>query len=155
MTGAIPSGNSVAIYDLMILYQLTEDEEYRRLAERGLQATLPMASRVPSAHSFLAMAADLLKASAPEVVISDGGDRELAQRMLRSLNSGYLPDMALLYRKVGADDRCHELPHLDLKGTRPGLVTVHICQGKTCLAPIISLEDLEEWLRRSARSSGV
>ncbi len=151
--GAMPSGNSVAIYDLMILYQLTEDEDYRRLAERGLQATLPMASRVPSAHSFLAMAADLLKASAPEVVISDGGDRELAQRMLRSLNSGYLPDMALLYRKVGADDRCHELPHLDLKGTGPGLVTVHICQGNSCLAPINSWEDLEKWIKRSARSS--
>jgi uncharacterized protein YyaL (SSP411 family) len=98
------------------------------------------------------MAADLFKAPAPEVVISDGGDRELAQRMLRSINSRYLPDMALLYRKVDADHRCHELPHLDLKGTGNGLVTVHICQDSTCLAPITSLEDLEGWLERSARS---
>jgi len=85
-------------------------------------------------------------------VISDGGDWGLAQRMLRSINSSYLPDMALLYRKVGADDRFNELPHLDLKGTGHGLVTVHICQGRTCLAPITSLEDLEGWLKRSDRS---
>ncbi len=144
--GAVPAGNSIAIYVLAMLYQITEDEGYRQRANEALKASMPHALRVPSAHAFLGMAADLLRSPPAMMVVNDGGDDELARAMMKAIDSTYLPDAAVIILRPGAEASCNELPHLKNKISEKGKVTVHICQGDRCLPPITTVEALSAWL---------
>ena len=144
--GAVPAGNSIATYVLAMLYQITEDEKYRQRANAALKASIPHALRVPSAHAFLGMAADLLRSSPATVVVNDGGDDALARAMTKAIDSTYLPDTVVIIRRPGAEASCKELPHLNNKGSERGKVTVHICEGDRCLPPITTVEALSTWL---------
>ncbi len=144
--GAVPAGNSIATYVLAMLYQITEDEKYRQRANAALKASIPHALRVPSAHAFLGMAADLLRSPPATVVVNDGGDDALARAMTKAIDSTYLPDTVVIIRRPGAEASCKELPHLNNKGSERGKVTVHICEGDRCLPPITTVEALSAWL---------
>jgi len=144
--GAIPAGNSIATYVLAMLYQITDDEQYRHRAIAALEASMPHALRVPSAHAFLGMAADVLRSPPATVVVNDGGDDGLARVMKRAIDSAYLPDVVVIMRRPGAEASCKELPHLKTKGSEKGKVTVHICEGDRCLPPMTSIEALIAWL---------
>ncbi len=144
--GAVPAGNSIATYVLAMLYQITEDEQYRQRANAALEASMPHALRVPSAHAFLGMAADILRSPPATVVVNDGGDDGLARTMKKAIDSTYLPDSAVIMRRPGAEASCKELPHLKNKGSEKGKVTVHICEGDRCLPPITTAEALSAWL---------
>ncbi len=118
--GAIPAGNSIATYVLAMLYQITDDEQYRHRAIAALEASMPHALRVPSAHAFLGMAADILRSPPATVVVNDGGDDGLARVMKRAIDSAYLPDAVVIMRRPGAEASCKELPHLKTKGSEKG-----------------------------------
>lgn len=63
--GAIPSGNSVMAYNFVRLYQLTEEEKYRELAEKQIAFLSEQAADSPFAHSLFLLS-KLLYENPPE-----------------------------------------------------------------------------------------
>ncbi|MDE7229994.1 MAG: thioredoxin domain-containing protein [Oscillospiraceae bacterium] len=59
--GAIPSGNSVMAYDLVRLYQLTDDEGYSELAEKQIAFLSNEAANYPAGHCMFLIAETLFK----------------------------------------------------------------------------------------------
>lgn len=66
--GAIPSGNAVMAYNFVRLYQLTENEEYRKLAEKQLEFLFAQAQDYPAGHSMFLLA-KLLHENPPEHIV--------------------------------------------------------------------------------------
>ena len=54
--GAMPSGNSVMAYNLIRLYQLTEKENYNKLAEKQIKFMSLKAGDYPSGYSMFLIA---------------------------------------------------------------------------------------------------
>ena len=74
--GAIPSGNSVMTYDLVRLYQITEQEKYRELAEKQITFMSVQAQHNPAGYSLFLLSV-LLYENPPQhitVVLKHDGD---------------------------------------------------------------------------------
>ncbi|MFH1748282.1 MAG: thioredoxin domain-containing protein, partial [Planctomycetota bacterium] len=83
--GAIPSGNSVAMLNLLRLGRITADAELEAKASAIGQAFSAQVSRMTSAHTQLLCALDFGVGPSFEVVIAGQPDAEDTKRMLRAL----------------------------------------------------------------------
>lgn len=54
--GAIPSGNAVMSYNFVRLFQLTENEKYRKLTEKQFGFLSAQAQDYPAGHSVFLLA---------------------------------------------------------------------------------------------------
>ena len=84
--GAIPSGNSVMAYNFIRLYQLTEKEKYRKLADKQMDFMSGQADKYPAGHSMFLLA-KLIDDNPPEhvtVVVKEGYDFEKELSGLKS-----------------------------------------------------------------------
>ncbi len=117
--GAIPSGNSVMAYNFVRLYQLTDDEKYRGLAEKQFAFLSSQAQDYPTAHSLF-MLSKLLYENPPElitIILKDEADLfELLDK---------LPFLA----NISVVGESEKYPLLNNK------TTYYVCRGHMCLPP--------------------
>lgn len=76
--GAIPSGNSIVAYNFVRLYQLTENEKYRELAEKQIAFLSSQASDYPAGNCMF-LTAKILHENPPEhitVALKNDSDSE-------------------------------------------------------------------------------
>jgi len=147
--GAEPSGNSVAVLNLLRLAQLTGKDEYRQKADRTLK------SLSANVHQFAASMPLLLcgfsdSLSKPrQVVIAGDPTRPDTREMWREVNRTYLPNTILLLADGGKrqQEMAQHLPFLS--GLKPvnGKATAYVCQDYTCKAPTTDLEQLRKLLK--------
>ena len=117
--GAIPSGNSVMAYNFVRLYQLTENEKYRELAEKQLEFLSFQASDYSAGHCMF-LVAKMLYENPPEhiiVALKNDSDLEEIKR-----NIPFLANIS-----VGKGSK--EYPLLNEK------TTYYICKKHACLTP--------------------
>ncbi|MBP3361611.1 MAG: thioredoxin domain-containing protein [Clostridia bacterium] len=117
--GAIPSGNSVMAYNFVRMYQLTEKEEYRKLAEGQLAYMTSRAQEYPAGHTMLLIAM-LMHENPPERITVAVKACPDSVRLRKEL-----PFLANI--SVVADST--EYPLLD------GQTTYYVCKNHTCLPP--------------------
>jgi uncharacterized protein YyaL (SSP411 family) len=147
--GAVPSGNSVATELLLRLYDLTANDDYRRVGEEALRGFLGSALSNPYGCAHLLTIAERHAKHYTSVAIAGGhgdvnGARELENVALRVHAPGVtvfvLPDEApgwapeALKGKVAID----------------GHSAAYVCRGQTCSAPVTKAEDLAALLRPEA-----
>ncbi len=77
--GAIPSGNSVMAYNFVRLYQLTEDDKYRGLAEKQIAFLSEQASDYPAGHSLFLLAKLMYENQPEHVTIVQDGKTDLSE----------------------------------------------------------------------------
>ncbi len=117
--GAIPSGNAVMTYNLVRLYQLTEKEEYRELAEKQIRFMSAQARDYPAGHCMFLLA-KLMYDNPPEhivIVLKNRSDLEVIKRRLPLLaNVIVLPES-------------REYPLVN------DSTTFYVCKNHACYAP--------------------
>ncbi len=121
--GAVPSGNSVMAYNFVRLYQLTEKEEYGRLAERQIRYMAAQARKYPTGHSMFLLA-KLIYDNPPEHIVAalkDSSDLDEIR--------GRLPLLANVIIASGSG----EYPLINDR------TTFYVCKNHVCLAPVNSL----------------
>ncbi|MBI1950765.1 MAG: thioredoxin domain-containing protein [Acidobacteria bacterium] len=67
--GAEPSGNSIAVLNLLRLHEPTTDDRYRRPAARTLEAFATVFERAPSALSEMFLAVDFMTDMPKQIII--------------------------------------------------------------------------------------
>ncbi len=134
--GSLPSGNAVAAMNLLRLYQLTGEDDYRRRADRTLAAFAgPLRDR-PGAVADLLAALDYADDRVLEVVIVTPERRAQAEPMLAQLRAVYAPSLELVVvpaAKVNAV--AAQAPIVAGKRLLHGLVTAYVCQDRRCELP--------------------
>ena len=137
--GAIPSGNSVAVMDLLRLYHLTDNEEFLDTALAALDALRPAMQREPTGLLHLVSAAMYEEGGALDVLAVGPRDDPDIQAMLSYVADVYLPDSHIMF--VG--DRPETK---DVAPRTAGESSLVICRGRTCSAPLRSVEELQRAL---------
>jgi uncharacterized protein YyaL (SSP411 family) len=146
--GAIPSGNSVSVQNLVRLSRLTGREEWEGIARELLQSFSGNVSRHPSGYTTLLSEWLLLEVPPIEIVIAGDPEKPGTKRLLEVVNSVFLPEAIVFNNPGGARGR--ELaailpPILDKEPVSNGALA-YVCQGLACLEPIESPDALRSTL---------
>ncbi|WP_342773067.1 thioredoxin domain-containing protein [Paenibacillus flagellatus] len=146
--GAMPSGNSVAAYNLQRLAKYVYDAELAQKADELLQAFAGAAERYPSGHAMLLTALDFAVSPPTEIVIAGDPDHPVARRMLESVRSRFMPNAVVILVPNGErGDRVREtIPLVRDKAAIGGRPTAYVCENFACLSPTDDPEELEELL---------
>jgi uncharacterized protein YyaL (SSP411 family) len=134
--GAEPSGNSVALLDLLRLAHFTDRAEFRESAERTLRALGSKITQQAVAVPQMLVGLDYYLASRREVVIA-GDPREF----LRHIRARFLPHTVTL--RAGAPF----FPGADGMRELDGRPAVYVCSNYSCQLPTTQLAKLDELLQ--------
>ncbi|MCR4431577.1 MAG: thioredoxin domain-containing protein [Tepidanaerobacteraceae bacterium] len=146
--GAIPSGNSVAAYNMLKLSRFTGDQSLEEHARRIFKAFAGEVMLHPSAHSFLLTALQFALGASKEIVIAGVSDADDTEKMIQKIRSRYLPDTVVLLHPAGnAGRNIRELIPF-IKDMKPleGKATAYICENFACLPPVTNMDEIERVL---------
>jgi uncharacterized protein YyaL (SSP411 family) len=125
--GALPSGNSVAMLDLLRLARLSDAAEFEELASKTSRAFSSEVQASPTAHTFMLVAVDFAVGPAYNVVLVGDADEDSTRNMLKALRTRYLPNMMVSLRKPEEAGLGYEMIG--------GKATAYVCRGRTCMPP--------------------
>jgi uncharacterized protein YyaL (SSP411 family) len=124
--GAVPSGNSVAVLNLLRLSRLANDSGYEELAAKAMRVFADEIQGSPTAYTFLLAGVDFAFGPTYSVVVAGDLKAKDTQNLLSALHKPYLPNVTVsLQRPEGAGLGYEQLE---------GKATAYVCQGQTCLA---------------------
>ncbi|MFX1331319.1 MAG: thioredoxin domain-containing protein [Promethearchaeota archaeon] len=135
--GAIPSGNSVSMLNLIRLARLLGDEEFEALSAQIAEPFSGIINRSPTGFSFMLIGLDYALGPSHEVVIAGGLDEEETHRMLEELRSRFLPNTVVLLRSnEETSKRLNDLaPFSKFYDRVNDRATVHVCINHNCKLP--------------------
>lgn len=145
--GAIPSGNAVALGNLVRLAHLTGSTELEGYADRMLQAFGAAVRSSPTAHTHLLSGLDFALGPTREVVIVGDLGSASTQALLQVARSGYRTRQLVLLKSPDTAAALGELaPYTAPLGTRDGQATAYVCEGGACKLPTTSPGELARLL---------
>ena len=145
--GALPSGNSVQLANLLRLARLTGRTELEeRAAALSRWSGRQVRSRPPS---FTALLAGLQFALGPtqEVVIAGPPEAEDTSALVDAVRSVYTPFAVVLQRPPGAARVTELAPFTEAQTPVDGGAAAYVCQEFRCEAPTTDPDELREQLR--------
>ncbi|UCH04027.1 MAG: thioredoxin domain-containing protein, partial [Candidatus Thorarchaeota archaeon] len=135
--GAIPSGNSVSMLNLIRLARLLGDNELESKADIIGKAFSHEISRMQTAYSFMLVALDYALGPSHEIVVAGETNSEDTMAMLRSLRERFLPSTVVLLRTGGEVSKQLDslAPFSKFMDTVNGEATAHVCTNHNCKLP--------------------
>jgi uncharacterized protein YyaL (SSP411 family) len=145
--GAVPSGNSVAMMNLLRLARLTGRLEYEEKAGALARTFADAIMQSPGAATHLMSALDFARGPAYEVVIV--GDLPAAEDttvMIKSLRSVFIPNKVVIFRPAGAGKEASRITGIaeftkDLASLN-GKATAYVCKAFHCELPTTDVHQM-------------
>jgi uncharacterized protein len=135
--GAIPSGNSVAMLNLLRLAHLSGNARYEEKAAHLLRACSKAVAEAPYAHTQFMTALDFSLGPSSQVVIVGNPQSEDTTSMIRSLRGSFLPHKVVMLLSTEEQDsgiiRLAEYTR-DLESIG-GKATAYVCRDLRCDLP--------------------
>ncbi len=146
--GAIPSGNSVSMLNLLRLSQITGNQEFERKADIISRIFAENVRNNPSAHAFLMTAVDFAVGPTYSLVISGDKGKEDTLKMIESIRTEYLPNKTLLYRETEKDSPPIDkiANYVEFFDKYLNKATAYVCINKTCKPPTNEVQKMLEYL---------
>ena len=138
--GAIPSGNSVAAWNLLRLARITGRTQLEELAAGTFRSHSGTVAKNPSAHTQLLAALDFAFGPSYEIVIAGDPAAEDTQAMLRGFRSRFVPHKVLLQRPLGEAPPITELSPFTLSQSTKKAAVAYVCLDYACKLPTTDLE---------------
>jgi len=137
--GAEPSGNSVALLNLLKLHEFTTNDSYRKRAEKALTAFSRILQTNPVALSEMFLALDFHLDKAKEIVIvTANGKNADTDAMLSQLQKIFLPNRVLVVLdQTEITNQSEILPIIKAKLPIDGKTTAYVCKKGICEFPTI------------------
>ncbi len=143
--GAMPSGNSVAISNLLKLSRITGDMTYDSIAQGALKAFSGRIRKNPSAYLHTLSALDFALGPTSEIVIVGKREAKETLDMIDAIRSEYLPRKVVLLKYL---DNISDLTK-DFK-TIDGKATAYVCSEGTCRRPTTDIEEMLQIINTSS-----
>jgi uncharacterized protein YyaL (SSP411 family) len=149
--GAVPSGNSVGLLNLLRLGKINGEADWSEKADlllRGFSATI---SSFPMGYTQMLNALDWLVGPSQEIVIAGDPDHPVSREMVRLVREAFLPNKVLLFKPTGTEgEALNRLASFaESLVPAPDRPTAYVCEQYACRQPVREAEAL-----RSLLSSG-
>ncbi|RMF84421.1 MAG: thioredoxin domain-containing protein [Nitrospinota bacterium] len=136
---AIPSGNSVAVHNLLWFHYYTGEERYLQQAEQVLRLVRTQMEEQPFGYGNLLCALDFYLRTPQEIVLLGKREAPETREMLEAINRCYLPNRVLT---LASPEESSPSPLLAGKGQVEGKTTAYVCQNFACSPPVTTVSDL-------------
>jgi len=152
--GAVPSGNSVAMLNLLRLALITGDSAHEERAASLARAFSAEVAPTPIAFTHLMLAVDFALGPSHEVVIAGGPGSRDTEAMLRALRTPFLPNKIVLFRPSDREPPGIARIAPFTRGQRPvdGRATAYVCLHGACRTPTTDIPEMLAELRLSSPS---
>ena len=150
--GAIPSGNSVAVFNLLRLGHMTGKADYLTKAERIIKSFSVEIAQHPAGHCQLMVALEFALNPNYEVVIVGNPQRKDTMSMLAALRKPFLPEKVVLFRPVdheAAAEVTGIASYTLSMAAKNGRATAYVCQEFACKLPTTSIDQMLKNLRQN------
>ena len=142
--GAVPSGNSVELLNLLRLSRITGYTELENSAEELNRAFSQTISEMPYAYSQYLIGVDFQVGPSFEVAISGDSNAEDTNQMLESLGNKFIPNKVVVFNP--ANEKSHEIYKIAeyTKGQemKDNKATAYVCRNFACKKPTNSIEEM-------------
>jgi uncharacterized protein YyaL (SSP411 family) len=122
--GATPSGNSVALYNLLRLSRLTNELAFETMATQMIKTFAQEVERSPEAYTFFLLAYDFWIGPSYSVTLVGEQAHKGTAEMVDALKKHYLPTTTVLFRNP-------EKSALDYQQI-DGKATAYVCRDQMC-----------------------
>ncbi|MCX9082074.1 MAG: thioredoxin domain-containing protein [Candidatus Methanoperedens sp.] len=149
--GAVPSGNSVAMLNLVRLGRIKADPELERKAEAIGQAFSRIIEKGPVGFTMLMSALDFALGPSQEIVIAGDLHAVDTKDMLKALRKEFIPNKVVIFRPDGESEITHISEYTKNLPGRKGKATAYVCRNFNCALPETEPGKMLELLRSKVK----
>jgi len=125
--GALPSGNSMALLNLLRLARLMGNTGYEETARKTFNVFAEEVKEVPQAYTLMLAALDFALGPAYSVILVGKVDSKDTKEMLLALRKNYVPNLVISLKQANEIGVGYE--KID------GKATAYVCCDQTCMPP--------------------
>ncbi|MBN1299003.1 MAG: thioredoxin domain-containing protein [Actinobacteria bacterium] len=134
--GATPSGNSIALLNFLKLAKITADPLYDEIAHQLSNAFLNEIEKQPQYYTQFLSSYDFMAGPSYEVVVVGDPYLQNTEKIIKTLNSVFLPHMVIILKPPDSDAEYDILPdyikNIKAVNNKP---TIYVCSDFCCKEP--------------------
>ncbi len=143
--GAVPSGNSIALLNLLRIGRYSGNNEYGNKAERLIRIFSASVKRNAFAFTQFLVGLEFAFGKTKEILIAGKKDSNKTKKIINAVNEFYIPNKIIILND-DAGNLKRLVPFISNYKINEGDVYVYICENYVCNLPVDSLNDLKKML---------
>jgi len=145
---AEPSGNSIAILNLLRLSQMTDNENWREIVDKSLAYFGERIKQAPQAMPQFLAAVDFSLSKPKQIIIAGSADDPLTKELLREVHSRFIPNKIILLAdgENGQKILASYIPFIESVKMIDRKSTAYICENYACKLPTSDVSTVAELL---------
>ena len=152
--GAMPSGNSVSMLNMLRLGRITGNAKFEEKASEIGRLLSNDLKRFPTAYTQILMALDFGLGPSYEVVISGKTDAKDTKEMLKAIRSRFIPNKVVILRPAEQEvpDIVRIAKFAENQISIDGKSTAYVCLNYNCKLPTTDINEMLGFLKVSKES---
>jgi uncharacterized protein YyaL (SSP411 family) len=146
--GAIPSANSVTMYNMVRLARITGNTDLEKKAKQIGKTFSGQITKMPTGYIQMIVGLEFIIATSYEIVIVGNRDKKDTQKIIKSINSTYLPNKVMLFKETKTKEQLIEelVPSIKNYSQIKNQTTIYICKNRQCQPPTTTIEKMKQLL---------
>lgn len=150
--GALPSGNSVSILNILKIARLTADPELEEKAARMAAAFSSQISRHPASFSMHMNSLDFMLGPSFEIVIAGEKDSPDTRRFLEALSGEFIPNKVVILKDEANREEISKIaPYARDHAPLNGKTAAYVCSDYKCQLPVDDSARMLELIREAEK----
>ncbi len=147
--GAVPSGNSISVLNLIRLNRFTTNLAYQTKIDEMLQHFSAQIHRMPSAFCMLMCGLEFMFAEAYEIVIVSLNTENIDMKIMELIRSYFNPNKILILKLVENAEKLEKVfPYILEMKLLENKTTVYVCSNYSCKQPTNNATKLGQLLEQ-------
>lgn len=144
--GAIPSGNSVALSNLLRIGRITADTELEDKADELIRLYSSQVKQAPTGFGQLLQGVYFALSQSYEIVIAGSKENELVKEMLNRVHSKFIPNKVIVLNEPEDKNIKKLAPYTKEQTPLKGKAAAYVCKNYSCEMPTGDPERMMELL---------
>ncbi len=148
--GALPSGNSVALLNLLKLYYITGERRLKDSVSQMVGAFAETVKGTPIGYTFFLSSIDFNIGPVLQVVIVGEKGNEDTTAMIHALRKHYFPNKVVLFKPSEEKEHTHSVLPEYMKEYKSinGRATAYVCGNFSCSRPTADIPEMLDHMRK-------
>jgi len=139
--GAIPSGNSVMLYNLIRIARMTSVSVYENYANSLIDYFSESVQKVPSGSSFFLSAFEFMIGPSYEIIIVGNRENPETQNIINSINQKFIPNKVMILKDPTNLEFSLAFEYLNSYSQINSKSTIYVCKNFQCKLPTTDINN--------------
>jgi len=141
--GAVPSGNSITLWNLVRLSHLSGNQKFIDFAEKTIKTFSKTVAFSPASYSFFLIGLNSLLYPYYDLVIVGDDNNKKTKEVLDFLRKNYLPNLVITLKSYQNKEEISKIvDFLNHYQEVDNQTTLYLCKDYSCSPPVSTLEEL-------------